>query len=64
MKSAPFQYRRMETLDELLGALAAHGEAASIIAGGQSLVPLMNLRMARPVMPRCCNRKRCGDTRR
>ncbi|MEL0111398.1 MAG: xanthine dehydrogenase family protein subunit M [Rickettsiales bacterium] len=48
MKSAPFHYRRMETLDELLGALAAYGEAASIIAGGQSLVPLMNLRMARP----------------
>lgn len=48
MKAPPFQYRRMETLDELLGALAAHGEEASILAGGQSLVPLMNLRMARP----------------
>ena len=48
MKAPPFQYRRMETLDELLGALAVHGEAASILAGGQSLVPLMNLRMARP----------------
>jgi aerobic carbon-monoxide dehydrogenase medium subunit len=48
MKAPPFQYRRMETLDELLGALAVHGEDASILAGGQSLVPLMNLRMARP----------------
>ena len=48
MKAPPFQYRRMETLDELLGALAVHGEDANILAGGQSLVPLMNLRMARP----------------
>lgn len=48
MKAPPFQYRRMETLDELLGELAMHGEEASILAGGQSLVPLMNLRMARP----------------
>lgn len=38
----------METLNELLGELAMHGEEASILAGGQSLVPLMNLRMARP----------------
>jgi carbon-monoxide dehydrogenase medium subunit len=48
MKTPPFQYRLMETLDELLRALAVHGEEASILAGGQSLVPLMNLRMARP----------------
>ena len=48
MKAPPFQYRRMETLNELLGELAMHGEEASILAGGQSLVPLMNLRMARP----------------
>ena len=48
MKPAPFQYRRMTSLDELLAALAEHGDAASILAGGQSLVPLMNLRMARP----------------
>ncbi len=36
----------METLNELLGELAMHGEEASILAGGQSLVPLINLRMA------------------
>ncbi|MBG06459.1 MAG: molybdopterin dehydrogenase [Rhodospirillaceae bacterium] len=48
MKAPPFQYQRMATLDELLSALATHGDDASILAGGQSLVPLMNLRMANP----------------
>lgn len=48
MKAPPFKYERMATLDHLLSALAEHGDAASILAGGQSLVPLMNLRMAQP----------------
>jgi len=48
MKAPPFQYQRITTLDELLAALATHGDDASILAGGQSLVPLMNLRMANP----------------
>lgn len=38
----------MTSLDDLLEALAEHGEGACILAGGQSLVPLMNLRMAYP----------------
>jgi carbon-monoxide dehydrogenase medium subunit len=35
-------------VDEVLNLLAEHGEEASVLAGGQSLVPLMNLRFARP----------------
>jgi CO/xanthine dehydrogenase FAD-binding subunit len=48
MKPAPFDIRRPVELDEVLALLAEHREAARLIAGGQSLVPLMNLRMATP----------------
>jgi carbon-monoxide dehydrogenase medium subunit len=48
MKPAPFEYVRPESLDEALAVLAEHGEAAKLLAGGQSLVPLMNLRLTRP----------------
>ena len=48
MKPAPFLYLDPPTLDEVLDALAHHGDDAAVIAGGQSLVPLMNLRLARP----------------
>ena len=48
MKPGAFAYRRPATLDEALALLASHGEAAKPIAGGQSLVPMMNLRMAQP----------------
>ena len=48
MKPAPFSFVAPETLDEVVQALAAHGDDARVLAGGQSLVPLMNLRLARP----------------
>lgn len=48
MKPAPFDYLRPATLDEALALLAEHGEDARVIAGGQSLVAMMNLRFARP----------------
>ncbi len=48
MKPASFTYFRPRTVDEALGMLAEHGERAKLIAGGQSLVPMMNLRIARP----------------
>ncbi len=48
MKPARFEMFRPRTLDEALGLLAEHVVKAKIIAGGQSLVPLMNLRMATP----------------
>jgi 2-furoyl-CoA dehydrogenase FAD binding subunit len=48
MKPAPFDYLRAETLAEVHAALAAEGSDAAVIAGGQTLVPLLSMRMARP----------------
>jgi carbon-monoxide dehydrogenase medium subunit len=48
MKPAPFEYVRVQSREEALAALARYGEQAKVLAGGQSLVPMMNLRLARP----------------
>lgn len=48
MKPAPFDYHRPESLGEALNLLAAHGADARPLAGGQSLIPFMNFRLARP----------------
>lgn len=48
MKPAPFEYVRAATTQEALAVLAEHGDEARPLAGGQSLVPMMNLRLARP----------------
>ncbi len=48
MKPALFEYFDPGTLDEALSLLRVHGDDAKILAGGQSLVPLMNFRLARP----------------
>jgi len=48
MKPAPFEFRAPGDLAGALDALAEYGDGARILAGGQSLVPLMNLRMVRP----------------
>jgi carbon-monoxide dehydrogenase medium subunit len=48
MKPAPFEYHAPETLEEVLGLLAEHGDEGKIIAGGQSLVPMLSMRLARP----------------
>ncbi len=48
MKPAPFDYEDPTTLDGALDLLAASGDDAAVIAGGQSLIPLLNLRLARP----------------
>jgi aerobic carbon-monoxide dehydrogenase medium subunit len=48
MIPAAFAYERASTVDEALGLLLEHGADAKIIAGGQSLLPLMKLRLARP----------------
>lgn len=50
MKSPPFDYYDPDTLEEALALLAEHGEEARLVAGGQSLVPLMNFRLARPAV--------------
>ena len=48
MKPAPFDYFTPATLDEALALLAEHGADAKPLAGGQSLIPAMNFRLARP----------------
>jgi 2-furoyl-CoA dehydrogenase FAD binding subunit len=48
MKPAPFDYVRAEHLDEVLEGLAREGGDARIIAGGQSLMPMLNMRLAKP----------------
>jgi CO/xanthine dehydrogenase FAD-binding subunit len=48
MKPAPFRYERPTTVEETVSLLREHGDEAKLLAGGQSLVPLLNLRLARP----------------
>jgi 2-furoyl-CoA dehydrogenase FAD binding subunit len=50
MKPRPFDYARPDTVDEVLSLLAEHGDDARILAGGQSLMAMMNLRLADPAM--------------
>ncbi len=50
MKPAPFRYFAPQTLDEALSLLAEHGYDAKALAGGQSLVPAMNFRLAQPAV--------------
>jgi carbon-monoxide dehydrogenase medium subunit len=47
---ARFDYRRANSLDEALAALAEYGGDARILAGGQSLIPAMRFRLARPAV--------------
>jgi carbon-monoxide dehydrogenase medium subunit len=48
MKPAPFDYHAPRSVAEAIELLAAHGDDAKVLAGGQSLVPAMNFRLARP----------------
>jgi aerobic carbon-monoxide dehydrogenase medium subunit len=48
LKPAPFAYHRADSVDQAVALLAGLGDEAKILAGGQSLVPMMNLRLARP----------------
>src|ERR1700752_5491939 len=48
MKPAPFDYYEPRTIAETLNLLAQFTEAGKVVAGGQSLVPMMNMRLARP----------------
>jgi carbon-monoxide dehydrogenase medium subunit len=50
VKPSPLQLERPRSLDEALALLAEHGEDAKLIAGGQSLVPLLNFRLAAPAV--------------
>jgi carbon-monoxide dehydrogenase medium subunit len=50
MKPPQFTYTCPETLDEALDLLAQHGDDALILAGGQSLMPMLNMRLVRPAV--------------
>ncbi len=48
MLPSSFEYHRADTLDEALALLTQHGDDAKVLAGGQSLIPMMKLRFATP----------------
>jgi CO/xanthine dehydrogenase FAD-binding subunit len=48
MKPPAFDYVVVASTEEATAELAAHGDAAKILAGGQSLMPMLNLRLAAP----------------
>jgi CO/xanthine dehydrogenase FAD-binding subunit len=50
MKPAPFRYVRPGSLDEVVTLLAQRGGEAKLLAGGQSLVPMLNMRLVRPAI--------------
>jgi len=50
MKPAPFEYHRATNIQHACELLAANGEDAKILAGGQSLIAAMNFRLARPAV--------------
>jgi carbon-monoxide dehydrogenase medium subunit len=68
MKPAAFSYHRPKSLTEALTLLAQYKLDAKVIAGGQSLVPMMNMRFAQPthlidlnVLPQLAGVRRTGD---
>ncbi|MBW3096666.1 FAD binding domain-containing protein [Pseudohoeflea coraliihabitans] len=48
MKPAPFDYVRCDSLEEAAEVIAQHGDAVRVLAGGQSLMPMLNMRLSRP----------------
>lgn len=61
MKPAPFEYLAPDSLDAALDVLARHGGEAKLLAGGQSLIPVMNFRLAQPSLLVDLNRLRDLD---
>jgi 2-furoyl-CoA dehydrogenase FAD binding subunit len=61
VKPAPFDYLRPESAEEALSMLAEHGDEAKVLAGGQSLVPALNMRLLRPSTVVDINRADLGD---
>ena len=50
MKSPPFEYFAPRSIDEALALLREHGDEAKVLAGGQSLIPILALRLAHPAV--------------
>jgi len=62
MKPPPFDYEAPSSLDQVLDLLADAQDGATILAGGQSLIPLLNMRFARPELVIDINRVEGLDT--
>ena len=50
MKPRPFDYVRPDTVDEAVAILAEHGDEARVLAGGQTLLAMLNLRVVEPAV--------------
>ena len=64
MKPVPLRYERPDSVDEAVALLAEHGDEAKVLAGGQSLVPMLNMRLARPSVLVDVNRLPLGEVSR
>ena len=64
MKPVAFRYERPESVEEAVALLAEHGDEAKVLAGGQSLVPMLNMRLARPSVIVDVNRLPLGEIAR
>lgn len=62
MKPAPFQYERPETIEGVLAVLNQYGDDSKILAGGQSLIAMMNTRVLQPRVVIDINRVPALDT--
>jgi 2-furoyl-CoA dehydrogenase FAD binding subunit len=61
VKPVAFRYERPESVEEAAALLAEHGDEAKVLAGGQSLVPMLNMRLARPSVLVDVNRLPLGE---
>jgi aerobic carbon-monoxide dehydrogenase medium subunit len=48
VKPAPFKYGSVDSVEGAVALLVEHGDEATVLAGGQSLIPMLNMRLARP----------------
>jgi 2-furoyl-CoA dehydrogenase FAD binding subunit len=64
VKPVAFRYERPESVEEAAALLAEHGDEAKVLAGGQSLVPMLNMRLSRPSVLVDINRLPLGEVAR
>jgi 2-furoyl-CoA dehydrogenase FAD binding subunit len=63
MVAAAFEHVTASSYDEAAAQLAAYGDEARILAGGQSLLPMLNLRLTKPaVLISVCRRRRTAPS--
>jgi 2-furoyl-CoA dehydrogenase FAD binding subunit len=64
MKPVAFRYERPDSIEDAAALLAEHGDEAKVLAGGQSLVPMLNMRLVRPSVIVDVNRLPLGEVTR